>query len=87
MLEQETTVDGIWPTGPITAKVVFTPFDDAGLAGVVESATASASTSTFAWPLGQLFVLLIAGLVVYLVMRRRKRGTTTAGTTNRLESK
>jgi hypothetical protein len=86
MLEQETTVDGIWPTGPITAKVIFTPFDDAGLVGVAESATASASASTFAWPLGQLFVLLISGVAVYLLMRRRKSGMTTPGIIDRQES-
>jgi hypothetical protein len=73
-LHQVANVDGVWPVGPITAKVTFTPFDDPGLPGVSQTAAASGSASTFAFPLGQLLVLLVlAVLIVAAVMLQRHR--------------
>jgi hypothetical protein len=71
-LEQSFTVTDVWPTGPITAKVIFTPKDDPGIADLQSIASASGSGSTIAIPFGQLLaIIVIVGLVV-LYRRRRQ---------------
>ena len=73
-LAQSYTVSDVWPTGPITAKVTFTPKEDAGIPDIQTIASASGSGSTIALPFAQLLaILVIAGLVVLLVRYRRAR--------------
>jgi hypothetical protein len=73
-LEQSYTVTDVWPTGPITAKITFTPKDDAGIPDIQTVASASGSGSTIALPFAQLLaIIVIAGLVVLLVRYRKAR--------------
>ena len=73
-LVQSFTVADVWPTGPITAKITFIPNEDGGIADIQTLASASASGSTFAWPIGQVLALIvIVGLVVLLLRRRRAK--------------
>lgn len=72
ILEQSYTVTDVWPTGPISAKVTFTPKDDPGIADLQSIASASGSGSTVAVPVGQvLAIIIIVGLIV-LYRRRRQ---------------
>jgi hypothetical protein len=71
-LEQSFTVADVWPTGIISAKVIFTPKDDPGIPELQSLASASGSASTIAIPFGQLLsIIVIVGLVV-LYRRRRQ---------------
>ena len=71
-LEQSFTVTDVWPTGPITAKIIFTPKDDPGIADLQSIASASGSGSTIAIPFGQLLaVIVIVGL--FVLYRRRRQ--------------
>lgn len=71
-LEQIFTVADVWPTGIISAKVIFTPKDDPGIPELQSLASASGSGSTIAIPFGQLLsIIVIVGLVV-LYRRRRQ---------------
>jgi len=71
-LEQSFTVADVWPTGIISAKVIFTPKDDPSIPELQSLASASGSGSTIAIPIGQLLsIIVIVGLVV-LYRRRRQ---------------
>lgn len=71
-LEQSFTVADVWPTGIISAKVIFTPTDDPTIPELQALASASGSGSTIAIPFGQLLsIIVIVGLVV-LYRRRRQ---------------
>ncbi|HBU01069.1 MAG TPA: hypothetical protein DEB20_00595 [Acidimicrobiaceae bacterium] len=71
-LEQSFTVADVWPTGIISAKVIFTPKDDPSIPELQSLASASGSGSTIAIPFGQLLsIIIVVGLVV-LYRRRRQ---------------
>jgi hypothetical protein len=73
-LAQSFTVNDVWPTGPITAKITFTPKEDAGIPDIQTIASASGSGSTVALPFAQLLaVMVIAGLLVLFVRYRKAR--------------
>ncbi len=72
-----TSIDGIWPTGRVTAKIVATPKAVASatspLSGV-RSASAAASVWAFPWPQALLLALvLLLGWGVFDERRRRRR--------------
>jgi len=71
-LAQTYTVTDVWPTGPITAKITFTPNEDPGIPEIQTIASASGSGSTIALPFAQLLVIVVIAGVVVLFVRYRK---------------
>ncbi|MEI7622081.1 MAG: hypothetical protein WCJ88_00845 [Actinomycetes bacterium] len=71
-LEQSFTVADVWPTGMISAKVIFTPKDDPGIPELQSIASATGSGSTIAIPFGQLLSLMVIVGLIVLYRRRRQ---------------